>query len=687
MPTTFRRGGAARPGVAARLGLVVLALVVAACGSSSTTNTPGATAAGSSSTAATPGATGAGTPGASAAAARPWLDRTRTVDQRVAALLARMTLDEKIGQMTQIENGSVTPDQAASALLGSVLSGGDGNPRGGANDARSWYDMVNGYQQAALGTRLGIPILYGADMIHGDAHLTGTTVFPHNVGLGATHDPALVTQVCQVTAAEMNASGVRWTFGPVVAVPQDVRWGRTYEGYGENTDLVSQLGTACLTGLQGHDLTDPNTVVGDPKHFIGDGGTAFGSSTASGPTGPYLIDQGVDQVGNATIGERFLPPYANAVKSGARIIMTTFSSTQDGGKVTGDRHWITDVLKSQLGFTGFVVSDWGAVDQIDPGDYSASVKTAINAGEDMVMVPQDYRRFQATLKALVGSSDVAQSRIDDAVTRILRVKLEMGLFENPMPPSGSSGAVGSAADRAVASAAVSESAVLLKTSPNVLPVVATGSMLLAGVGADDIGIAAGGWTLSWQGQAGNVTTGTTLKAALQARLGSRLTYDAGGDVPSGTHASVGVVVVAERPYAEGVGDSSTLELPAGDLAVIGKVRPLVDKLIVVIISGRPVMLSGITDQADAVVAPGPSRVRRRTPGPRPRPTHRASASRPARAPSTRTGTASMRRARSSARPPASQRRPRQTRGRHRGPASAIDVRAARSRRRRSAMRA
>ena len=602
MATTWGRSGAVRHRVATRVALAALLLLVAGCDTSLPTGTLGATATGSPAVD-TPAATepAATEPGATGTATRPWLDTTRTVDQRVAALLSQMTLDEKIGQMTQIENGSVSPDHAAAALLGSVLSGGDGNPQG-VNDAQNWYDMVDGYQQAALGTRLGIPILYGADMVHGAAHLTGTTVFPHNVGLGATHDPALVRQVCAVTAAEMNAAGVRWTFGPVVAVPQDVRWGRTYEGYGENADLVSQLGTACLTGLQGKSLADPNTVVGDPKHFIGDGGTAFGSTTASGPGGPYLIDQGVDQMDDATIAERFLPPYKAAVKSGARIVMTTFSSTQNGGKVTGDKHWITDLLKTQLGFSGFVVSDWGAVDQIDPTDYPASVKAAINAGEDMIMVPADYEKFQSTLKALVGSNDVAQSRIDDAVTRILRVKFEMGLFENPMPPSGGWGDVGSPANRQIARTAVSESAVLLKTSPGVLPVSVASSMLLAGVGADDIGVASGGWTLSWQGQAGNVTAGTTLKAALDAKLGSKLTYNAGGDFAAGTHASVGVVVVAERPYAEGVGDSSTLELPSGDLAVIAKVRPHVDKLIVVIISGRPVMLSGIAKPADAVVA-------------------------------------------------------------------------------------
>ncbi len=575
-----------------QLGLALVALVMAACGTSPATGTPGTV----------PSASPSANVTASGGAARPWLDTTMTVDQRVTALLAQMTLDEKIGQMTQIEINTLKPNpaQVATGLLGSVLSGGDGNPNG-ANTAANWYDMVDGVQKQALGTRLGIPLLYGVDAVHGDAHVTGTTIFPQNIGMGATHDPALVKQACAVTAAEMNATGVRWTFGPTVAVPQDVRWGRTYEGFGENTDLVSQLGTACLQGFQGTKLTDPNTVVADPKHFLGDGGTAFGSSTAQGPTGPYLLDQGVVKLDDATIEKLYLPPYKDAIDNGARIIMVSFSSIQDEGKMTGNSHWLTDVLKTQLGFTGFEVSDWGAIDQVNP-DYTQAVKQSINAGIDMAMVPSDWKKFEATLKGLVQSGDVTQARIDDAVTRILRVKFEMGLFENPMPPSGQADSVGSAANRAVASKAVSESAVLLKTGPNVLPVKKDQSLLLAGAGADDIGIAAGGWTLSWQGQAGNVTSGTTLKAALESTLGGKLSFNPGGDFGSDVHAPVGVVVVAERPYAEGVGDSADLTLPADDVALIAKVRPHVDKLVVVIISGRPVMLSGIADKADAVVA-------------------------------------------------------------------------------------
>jgi beta-glucosidase len=484
----------------------------------------------------------------------------------------------------------------ASAFLGSVLSGGDGNPSG-ANDAKNWYSMVGGMQAQALTTRLAIPILYGIDAMHGDAHLTGSTVFPHNIGMGATHDAALVQQECKVTAAEMNATGVRWTFGPVVAVPQDIRWGRTYEGYGENTELVTQLGTACLKGLQGTSLTDPNTVVGDPKHYIGDGGTAFGT----GQDTP--LDRGTDNMTNAQIESMFLPPYKDAVQNGARIIMVSFSSTQEGGKVTGDKHWLTDVLKSQLSFTGFLVSDWGAIDLIDPSDYAASVKQAINAGIDMAMVPDDWAKFDSTLKGLVQDGGVAQTRIDDAVARILKVKFEMGLFENPMPPSGPADQVGSAANRAVARQAVAESAVLLKTSPKVLPIAKSGQkVLIAGEAADDIGIALGGWSISWQGSAGPTTTGTTLVQALQTQLGSSLTYKADAAFDSGTKADIGIIVVAEQPYAEGKGDSPTLQLPDADVALIAKMKPLVTKLVVVIYSGRPMMLDGIIGQADAVVA-------------------------------------------------------------------------------------
>jgi len=520
------------------------------------------------------------------------------VNDRVAALLSQMTLDEKIGQMTQIEKNAIDATNAAAFNLGSILSGGGGFPS--PNTPQAWYDMVNAYQQAALGTRLGIPIIYGVDAVHGHNNVEGATIFPQNVGMGATNDPALVQQACAATALEMNATGVRWDFGPVVAVPQDIRWGRTFEGYGEHTDLVSRLGAACIEGLQGSGLSADDTAAATAKHFIGDGGTAFGSSTASGPTGPYLLDQGVDQMDEATLLRLFLPPYLAAVDSGARIVMVSYSSTT-AGKVHGDHHLVTDILKGQLAFTGFVVSDWGGVDQVVPGDYPASLAQGINAGIDMVMVPTDYVRFITTMKSQVQAGTIKQDRIDDAVTRILRVKFEMGLFEKPMPAAGRVAEVGKDADRAIARTAVARSAVLLRTSPNVLPIAASGKkVLLAGEGAHDIGIQSGGWTITWQGAAGQITSGTTIQGALKARLGDNLTFDRNAAFPAGTKADIGVVVVAERPYAEGVGDSSTLALPSEDVALLAKVRPLVNKLIAVVLSGRPMIL-GDAASADAVV--------------------------------------------------------------------------------------
>ena len=570
-----------------RLGSVAVVLFVAACGSSTATGTPGASGASS------PAASG------SSSSARPWMDATKSVDDRVAALLGQMTLAEKIGQMTQIEKNSIDASTSATVFLGSILSGGGGYPD--PNTPQAWYDMVNAYQQAALGTRLGIPIIYGVDAVHGNNNVEGATIFPQNVGMGATNDPALIQQQCAATALEMNATGIRWDFGPVIAVPQDIRWGRTYEGYSENTDLVSKDGTACIKGLQGSSLSADNTSAATAKHFIGDGGTAFGSSTASGPTGPYLLDQGVDQMDEATLLKLFLPPYQAAVTNGARIVMISYSSTT-AGKVHGDKHLITDILKGQLAFTGFVVSDYSGVDQVVPGDYSASVAQAINAGIDMVMVPTDYVRFITTMTSLVQAGTIPQARIDDAVSRILRVKFEMGLFEKPMPAAGKESEVGSAADRAIASQAVSESATLLKTSPNVLPIATTGAkVLLAGEGADDIGIQSGGWTITWQGSTGDITPGTTLKDALAAKLGDNLTFDQNGAFPAGTKADVGVVVAAEPPYAEGVGDSSTLTLPPQDVALVAKMRPLVNKLIVVVMSGRPMLLDDFSS-ADAIVA-------------------------------------------------------------------------------------
>ncbi len=530
----------------------------------------------------------------SATAPADWHDKTLPPDVRAEALLAEMTIDEKIGQMTQIEKDSVGPAGVTNMLLGSVLSGGGGSPP--KNDADGWYGMVEAYQEAALATRLGIPILYGVDAVHGHGNVVGATIFPHNVGLGAANDQALVEQIGRATAVELAATGIRWNFGPVLAVPQDVRWGRTYEGFSEDPIRVADLGSAYIRGLQGADLTATDSAAATAKHFLGDGGTGWGSSTTQG----YAIDQGVTDVDEATLRAIHMTPYEDAIHAGVRIVMASFSSTA-AGKVHGDHHLLTEVLKGELGFTGFVVSDWGGVDQVDP-NYDTAVAASISAGIDMVMVPYDAARFQAAVKAGLTAGTIDGVRVDDAVARILRVKFELGLFETPMPPSGHGADLGSDADRALARKAAAASVVLLKTKAGVLPIGGTGDVLLAGSGANDIGLQSGGWTIEWQGAAGPITPGTTIADALAASLGDRLTVDPAGAFKAGTHARTGIVVVAERPYAEGQGDSGNLRLPKGDVDLVADLRPLVDRLIVVVLSGRPVMLDKLWPDADAVVA-------------------------------------------------------------------------------------
>lgn len=522
-----------------------------------------------------------------------------SVEERVQDLLARMSLGEKIGQMTQVEKNSLTNAAATDYAIGSVLSGGGGYPS--PNTPEQWSKMIYGYfQRAALRARLSIPILYGVDAVHGHNNVAGAVIFPHNIGLGAANDEELMTRIGQVTAAEMAATGANWNFAPVIAVPQDIRWGRAYEGYGENTDLVTRLGVAYMKGLQGDLLTDPLAVLATPKHYIGDGGTAWGTST----TNDYKLDQGVTEMDEATLRALFLPPYVESVRAGARSIMVSYSSW-DGIKMHGQKYLITDVLKGELGFSGFIISDWAGVDQVT-NNYYTSLVASINAGVDMVMVPQDYRRFVNTLSEAVRKGDVPQSRIDDAVTRILRVKFEMGLFERSYKQNAELLAkVGSEEHRAVAREAVAKSLVLLKNEGGALPLSKSAPLLyVAGIGADDIGMQSGGWTIEWQGKMGDITPGTTLLEAINATVTSSATveYKADGSFEAGKQADACVVVVGEQPYAEGIGDKEDLTLSAGDIELTKTMRPLCKKMIVVLYSGRPLVVTEQLPDWDALVA-------------------------------------------------------------------------------------
>lgn len=527
-----------------------------------------------------------------------YLDAAAPVEDRVADLLGRMTLDEKLGQVALVEKDALTPRIVADVGIGAILSGGGGSPR--PNTPAAWREMVGRFQEAALSTRLGIPILYGVDAVHGHNNLRDAVIFPHNVGLGATRDPDLVEAIGRATAVETAATDIRWTYSPVLAVPQDIRWGRTYEAFGEDPALVAELGAALIRGLQGDDLTDGTAVLATPKHWVGDGGTAWDTSTAPG----YRIDQGVTTVGEQALRDIHVAPYPASFDAGAITVMASYSSWENG-KVHGDGYLLTDVLRDELGFTGLVVSDWGAVDQVVPGDYYGSVVQSINAGIDLVMVPTDVDLFLTALRGAVEQGDISAERIDEAVGRILAVKLRMGLFEQPSTSPDLVERIGAAEHRALARQAVARSVVVLATDTETLPLdtSARARLLVAGPAADDVGIQSGGWTISWQGGTGDVTDGTTIVEALEEASAGEVVYDRTGrfaSLPEDASGPVGVAVVGERPYAEGRGDSARLTLSEQDVDVVRRLRGRVDRLVVVLLTGRPLVLGDVADLADVI---------------------------------------------------------------------------------------
>ena len=530
----------------------------------------------------------------------PYKNPDLPVAERVEDLLAQMTLEEKLGQMTLIEKGSIKSGDVNGSYLGGVLSGGGGAPA--ENTPEAWAEMVDGFQDEALLTRLGIPLIYGVDAVHGHGNLQGAVVFPHNIGLGAANNPELMAEIGRVTAQEMIATGIYSNYGPAVSVPQDIRWGRTYEGYSENTDIVSALAPAYLQGLQGDSLAAPDTVLGTAKHFVGDGGTAWGSST----TDNYMIDQGVTEVDEETLRAIHLPPYIAAIDAGAQNVMISFSSW-GGMKMHGQDYLINDVLKGELGFDGFIVSDWAGIDQVDP-DYYTAVVTSINAGVDMNMVPYSAKMFIDTLAEAVEAGDVTMERIDDAVRQILKVKFEMGLFEHPYSNPDLLPLVGSEEHRAVAREAVAQSQVLLKNDGNLLPLAKDlPALYVAGEAADNIGIQAGGWTIEWQGKPGDITPGTTILEAIQNTVSpeTAVIYNPyaqfGDDLPA-EEPMICLGVVGEPPYAEGQGDSATLTLPPKEFRTLNRLAEQCDQLAVVLVSGRPLIIADQIENWDALVA-------------------------------------------------------------------------------------
>jgi beta-glucosidase len=461
---------------------------------------------------------------------------------------------------------------------------------------------VDGYQRHALRTRLAIPLLYGVDAVHGHNNIPGAVVFPHNVGLGCARDSGLVVKIERVTAQEVRATGINWVFAPCVTVPQDIRWGRTYEGYSESPDVVKLLAGAAVRGFQGARLSEPLSVVACAKHFIGDGGTAPGTGKGLGGQG---WDQGDTRCDEATLRRIHLPGYIAALREGVATIMPSYSSW-NGAKCTGQKHLLTDLLKHELGFEGFLISDYNAIDQLNP-DYKECIALSINAGIDMVMLTDHYRQFCQQLKELVAEGKVPISRIDDAVTRILRVKFAAGLMDknrSPLADRSLHQSFGSAPHRALARQAVRQSLVLLKNDRKTLPLSkALARIHLAGPGADDLGMQCGGWTIDWQGSLGNhVPGGTTILYGVRHAVSpnTKVTFSPDGTGAEG--ADVGVVVIGEKPYAESNGDNAQLTLPPENLQAVANLKKAGIPVVVVLLSGRPVILGEILNQADALVA-------------------------------------------------------------------------------------
>lgn len=530
-------------------------------------------------------------------------------DEVVKPLLDRMTLAEKVGQMTQTELSSLKSlDEIKELALGSLLSGGNSDPEDG-NSLEAWTKTYDQCQRVALQSRLKIPLLYGIDAVHGHNNVVGATMFPHNIGLGCTRNPELIKEISRITALEVRATGIQWNFAPCVASPRDDRWGRTYEGFSENPELVSELGEAAVLGYQGNTLRSPQSVLACAKHFAGDGGTVpeRRESHHGGLDAGIEVrwDQGDTQCDEATFRRLHLSTYPASIDAGVGTIMPSYSSW-NGVKCTGNHYLLTTILKEEMGFEGFVISDYNAIDQIDP-DFKTAIKICINAGLDMAMAPGNYRKYHRLLMELVEEGEVPMTRIDDAVMRILRVKAAMGLLDpghNQLADYDLHEHFASDAHQAVARQAVRESLVLLKNDRANLPLSRqAGTLHVCGVAADDIGLQCGGWTIDWQGEAGPITTGgATVREAMIQAAGAdlKVTYSADGSGAMG--ADHVVVVVSEPPYAEGVGDQEHPGISAEDQAVIAAAKKAGVPVTLVVFSGRPIELGDALQQVDSVVA-------------------------------------------------------------------------------------
>lgn len=516
-----------------------------------------------------------------------------------------MTAEQKIAQMIQAEISSITPDDLADCPVGAVLNGGGCSP---GNDKHAslgdWLALADAYFEASTAAG-GVPLIWGTDAVHGHANVFGATVFPHNIGLGAARNPQLIEAIGAATAAEIVASGIDWTFAPTLAVVRDDRWGRTYEGYSESPDIAREYAPRLVRGLQGDaaglELGGPGKVLATAKHFIGEGGTDEG------------LDQGSTRCTETQLRDIHGQGHIAAIAAGAQVVMASFNDW-NGAKLHGHKHLLTHVLKEQMGFMGFVVSDWNAFQQVRE-DFGEACAESVNAGIDMLMAPENWRQVHEQLLSQLGNGKLSMRRVDDAVTRILRVKERMGLFAKPRPSrragagNGNGNTLAAPRHRAIARQAVRESLVLLKNEGGTLPLRPDLRVLVAGDGANNIGKQCGGWTLTWQGSFNeneDFPNGDSIYRGIEERVtaaGGSVVLNEDGEFRE--RPDVAIVVFGEDPYAEGQGDVSHLSFSARQpepLRILQKLSSEGIPVVSVFLSGRPLWVNPELNASDAFIA-------------------------------------------------------------------------------------